>query len=155
MIRAPENSVNLSDGLALKQAVMHKLALSFVTLAIAIAAQADIVGKWSGEVDQSGMKFSGGMRKMPAILMEIRKDGTYTNTYKQPTGEKKITGKWVRKGNELLLTPDKATGNKPPSLTISKDEKMITMKVQARMGAAKDAAKSGTTLELKIVFKRA
>ncbi|MEI7576261.1 MAG: hypothetical protein WCK51_05160 [Armatimonadota bacterium] len=134
---------------------MHKLALSFIILAIAIAAHADIVGKWNGSVDQSGIKISGGTMQMPTILMEIKKDGTYVNTYKQPTGERKVTGKWVRKGNDLLLTPDKMTGNKPPALTISKDEKMITMKVQAKMGSANDAAKNGTPLELKIVFKRA
>ena len=133
---------------------MHKIALSLVTLALALAAQADIVGKWTGAPEMTGIKISGGSMKAPSILLELRKDGTYTNTIQQPNGEKKITGKWVRKGSDLKLTPDKRTDNARPAITISKDEKQLTMKVKAQMGSPKDVEKSGITMELKVVFKR-
>lgn len=134
---------------------MRRIAPLLTLVALASVGFADVVGTWKGTMDQSGMKISGGTMPMPTVTMELRKDGTYTNTYKQPTGERKVSGKWSRKGQEIQLTPEKLKGKLPPALAVSKDEKTITMKIQAKMGAGADAAKNGTPLEIKIIFKRA
>lgn len=151
------------------------IAVVFMASPIAIAQNADALGKWIGKmVVTPGKTPDGKPIEMPSNApkvvyeLEIKKDGSYFTTIKgAPDGKTHTSsGKWTRSGNKFTLTVQMRDGKPDTSeprvrvLEMSRDGKTLTtsmqgqLKVQAADGKGGQPPKGFVPPKISLVFKR-
>lgn len=117
------------------------LATSILVLA-AIFVQADVTGKWVGNMKGGGIMPAGAtgktVMKGPQYALTLNKDGSYK--METTSAQKKIStgGTWKQSGSELTLSPSAESKKLSPNvqdrkLKIGAGEKTLVMEMKARM----------------------